>query len=185
MIAAKNREPAEQDYFEREVRPLLGGNVEFVGEVGGIEKLRLLGGARALLNPITWPEPFGLVMIEALACGTPVLAFPHGSAPEIVDHGVTGFLCRDAEEMESAVGRIDELDRWDCRRAAKQSFTTERMVHEHLELYDAAARWKGASAIGAPGPDREPRPEVGSRPGNRGPAPGMMDPERRTFADGR
>jgi len=137
VIAAKCREPAEQDYFEREVRPLLGGDVEFVGEVGGAEKIRLLGGARALLNPITWPEPFGLVMIEALACGTPVLAFPQGSAPEIVDHGVTGFLCDDATEMELAVGRVDELDRRSCRRAAEQSFSTHRMVHEHLALYDS------------------------------------------------
>jgi len=136
VIAAKSREPAEHDYFEREVRPLLGGDVEFVGEVGGAEKLRLLGGARALLNPITWPEPFGLVMIEALACGTPVLAFPHGSAPEIVDHGVTGFLCCDAEEMESAVGRAGELDRRECRRAAEQWFSTERLVREHLALYE-------------------------------------------------
>lgn len=136
LIAAKNREPAEQDYFEREVRPLLGGDVEFLGEVGGIEKLQLLGGARALLNPITWPEPFGLVMAEAMACGTPVLAFPHGSAPEIIDHGVTGFLCSDAAEMEAAIGRVGELDRQDCRTAAERSFSTERMIDEHLALYE-------------------------------------------------
>ncbi|HEY5153966.1 MAG TPA: glycosyltransferase, partial [Acidimicrobiales bacterium] len=135
MIAAKMREPAERHYFEREVRPLLGAGVTYLGEVGGAEKLELLGGARALLNPIEWPEPFGLVMIEALACGTPVLAFPNGSAPEIVDHGVTGFLCRNAADMETALGRVDQLDRSACRRAVERSFSTTRMVQQHLELF--------------------------------------------------
>ena len=135
MIAAKMREPAEKDYFEREVRPLLGAGVVFLGEVGGTEKLELLGGARALLNPIGWPEPFGLVMIEALACGTPVLAFPNGSAPEVVDHGRTGFLCRNASEMEAALDRVDELDRDACRRAVQRSFSTTRMVQQHLDLF--------------------------------------------------
>jgi glycosyltransferase involved in cell wall biosynthesis len=135
MIAAKNREPAEREYFEREVRPLLGEGVVYLGEIGGAEKLELLGGARALLNPIEWPEPFGLVMIEALACGTPVLAFPNGSAPEIVEPGVTGFLCRDASELEAALGRVDELDRGACRRAVERSFSATRMVQEHLDLF--------------------------------------------------
>ncbi|MGZ4681896.1 MAG: glycosyltransferase family 4 protein [Acidimicrobiales bacterium] len=135
MIAAKNREPAEHEYFEREVLPLLGDGVVYLGEVGEREKLELLGRARALLNPIAWPEPFGLAMVEALACGTPVLAFANGSAPEIVQHGVTGFLCRDDAEMEAALSRVDELDRRACRQSVEQSFSAERMVREHLNLF--------------------------------------------------
>ena len=135
LIAAKNREPAERSCFEREVRPLLGQGVEYVGEIGGSEKLTLLGGARALLNPIQWPEPFGLVMIEALACGTPVLALRNGSAPEIVEHGVTGFLSDDLHGLELALERVDEIDRTACRRAAERSFSSARMVRQHLDLY--------------------------------------------------
>ena len=91
-IAAKLREQAEHEYFNERVRPLLGGDIEFVGEVGGTAKHELLGDALCLLNPMAWPEPFGMVMIEALASGTPVVATPRGAAPEIVDDGVTGYL---------------------------------------------------------------------------------------------
>ncbi len=134
-IAAKCREPWELDYFEREIRPLLGGPVEYVGEVGGTDKLELLRGARALVNPIQWAEPFGLVMVEALACGTPVLAFPSGSAAEIVEHGRTGFLCADVAEMLAALDRLDEIDRRACRVAAESRFSADRMVADHLALY--------------------------------------------------
>jgi glycosyltransferase involved in cell wall biosynthesis len=134
-LAAKMREPQEQAYFEAQVRPLLGPEVEYVGEVGGADKVELLRGARALLNPIRWPEPFGLVMIEALASGTPVVSFPEGAAPEIVDHGRTGFLCPDEAAMVAAVGRLDELDPADCRAAAVARFSTERMVDDHLALF--------------------------------------------------
>jgi glycosyltransferase involved in cell wall biosynthesis len=137
LIAAKMREPLEVEYFEQQVRPLLGDDIEFVGEVGGEEKLGLLGRARGLLNPIRWVEPFGLVMIEALACGTPVLAYPQGAAPEIVDHGVTGFLCRDREDMVEAVHRVGDLDRAACRGAVEQRFSMERMVADHLELFES------------------------------------------------
>lgn len=134
-IAAKCREPREIDYFESEIRPLLGGPVEYVGEVGGVDKLELLTGARALVNPIQWAEPFGLVMAEALACGTPVLAFPSGSAPEIVVHGRTGFLCDDVADMAAAVEHLDQIDRVACRAAAETRFSVERMVADHLDLY--------------------------------------------------
>ncbi|CAN5184041.1 glycosyltransferase family 4 protein [soil metagenome] len=137
LIAAKMREPLEFEYYEEQVKPLLGGDVEFVGEVGGDEKLKLLGDARGLLNPIRWVEPFGLVMIEALACGTPVLTFPQGAAPEIVDHGITGFLCKDRDDMAEAVQRVDELDRKACRTAVEQRFSNDRMVAEHLELFES------------------------------------------------
>ena len=134
-IAAKMREPAERAYFEEHVRPFLGDAVEYVGEVGAQDKKRLLAGARALLMPITWDEPFGLVMVEALACGTPVLAFPRGAAPEIIEHDRTGYLCRDEADMTRRIADIDQIDRQTCRSSAQARFSASRMVNEHLELY--------------------------------------------------
>jgi glycosyltransferase involved in cell wall biosynthesis len=136
VIAAKIREPAEHAYFAECVEPHLGGDVEYVGEAAWRQKVALLGGARALLNPITWAEPFGLVMVEALACGTPVLTFPNGAAPEIVEHGRTGFLCRDEEAMAAAVERLDLIDRADCRAAVEGHFSSRRMVRDHLRVYN-------------------------------------------------
>jgi glycosyltransferase involved in cell wall biosynthesis len=134
-IAAKMREKAELEYFEAEVRPLLGPNVEYVGEVGSAEKRVLLAGAVALLNPIAWPEPFGMVMIEALACGTPVVASRIGSAPEIVDHGVTGFLAAGEEATAAALLQAGGLDRRMCRQAVARRFSADRMVQNHLRFY--------------------------------------------------
>jgi glycosyltransferase involved in cell wall biosynthesis len=105
--------------------------------VGPAEKLELLCGAAALLNPIRWPEPFGLVMIEALACGTPVLAFAEGSAPEIVEPGRTGFLCRDEGDMARHLAHLDRIDRAACRASAASRFSAQRMVDDHLRLYRA------------------------------------------------
>lgn len=135
LIAAKMREPAEYRYFDELVAPLLGDGICYVGEVGGAEKIRLLGGARALLNPISWPEPFGLAMIEALACGTPVLTLPNGAAPEIVDDAVTGYLCADVEEMANRMLDVGDLDRRACRAVVAERFSTERMVADHVALY--------------------------------------------------
>ncbi len=140
LIAAKMREPLERLYFEEEVRPLLGADVEYVGEVGWEHKLELLAGAEALINPIRWPEPFGLVMIEALACGTPVLAFKEGAAPEIVQHGVTGFLCSDEQDMVEAIAHIGELDRRACRAAVEGHFSLRRMVDDHVRMYQRLVR---------------------------------------------
>jgi glycosyltransferase involved in cell wall biosynthesis len=151
LIAAKMREPAEREYFDQRVRPLLDDQVRYVGEVDHQRKVALLGGARALLNPIRWPEPFGLVMIEALACGTPVLAFPEGAAPEIVDHGVTGFMCRDRDDMVERVGDVDRLDRGACRAAVEGRFSTARMVDEHLELFASVIDGGGRSGAGLGG----------------------------------
>lgn len=135
LLAAKMREPAERVYFQNIIEPILSESIRYVGEVGGQEKIDLLNGAIGLLNPIRWHEPFGLVMIEALAAGTPVLAFKEGAAPEIVEHGITGFLCDDIDDMVDAVAQIDTIDRAACRLAAEQRFSTERMVNEHLELF--------------------------------------------------
>lgn len=134
-IAAKMREPEEQAYFEARVRPLLGRGVEYLGEIGGPEKLELLGHAAALLNPIRWDEPFGMVMIESLACGTPVIATPHGSVPEIIDHGVTGRIARTSDELVGALADLGALDRGACRDAVETRFSARRMVEDHVELY--------------------------------------------------
>lgn len=135
-IAAKMHEPLELEYFEQAVRPLLGGDVEYLGEVAAEDKYELLGGAVALLNPLQWPEPFGLVMIEALACGTPVVANACGAVPEIVSDGVSGFIRDGWPRLAEALSRVAELDRSSCRAAALSSFSTSLMVARHVELYE-------------------------------------------------
>ena len=135
-LAAKIREPAEHEYFDSEVRPLLGRDDEFAEELPTQARVEMVGHARALLNPIGWPEPFGLVMAEALACGTPVLTFRCGAAAEIIDDGRTGFLCHDEADMVMAVGRTGELDRAVCRATAEKRFSLRRMAHDHDRLYE-------------------------------------------------
>ncbi|MDG4667210.1 glycosyltransferase family 4 protein [Mycobacterium sp. 236(2023)] len=135
VIAAKAREVAEQRYYAEEIEPLLDDRVHYVGEVAGEIKLALLGGASALLNPIQWAEPFGLVMIEALACGTPVVGCPNGAAPEIVDDGRTGFLCTEFAALVEAIHHIPELNRAACRAAVFDRFSTSRMVADHISAY--------------------------------------------------
>jgi glycosyltransferase involved in cell wall biosynthesis len=137
-LAAKIWDPAEREFFEAVVRPLLGPDAIYVGEVGGSDKLDLLAGAEVLINPIRWPEPFGLVMIEAMASGTPVVSFRAGAAPEIVTNGVNGFLCEDEAEMADAVGRAGCLDRAQCRASVEPHFSAQRMVDDYVQLYRAA-----------------------------------------------
>jgi glycosyltransferase involved in cell wall biosynthesis len=110
-------------------------NVEFVGEIGEAEKASFLGNARALLFPIDWPEPFGLVMIEAMACGTPVIAWNCGSVPEVIDDGVTGVIVDNEAEAVAAVNRLPTLDRARVRAAFEQRFTVERMAADYLSAY--------------------------------------------------
>jgi glycosyltransferase involved in cell wall biosynthesis len=140
LIAAKCREPLERQYFEEVVHPKLGGDVEYLGEVSGVDKLELLGEAQALLNPIQWPEPFGLVMIEAMACGTPVIASDCGAAPEIVDQGTTGFIGADDDELVASIARVDQLDRSACRAAVEGYFSATRMAAEYVEVFDSILR---------------------------------------------
>lgn len=134
-IAAKLREPLEVQYFRERVEPLLGGDVEYLGEAGPSEKYALLRDAVCLLNPIEWPEPFGMVMIEALACGTPVLTTPCGAAPEIVDDGVTGYVRRDTTGLVGALRSVDRIDRAACRRSVERSFSMSRMASDHAATY--------------------------------------------------
>jgi glycosyltransferase involved in cell wall biosynthesis len=136
LLAAKMREAWERAYYEEQVAPLLGADAVYLGEVPHERKLELLAGAAALLFPIRWNEPFGMVMLEAFACGTPVIAFPEGAAPEVVEDGKTGFLCEDEAAMVEAIGRLDTLRREDCRAAVEGYFSTDRMVAEHLALYE-------------------------------------------------
>ena len=148
-IAAKMREPAERDYFDTAVKPLLSSDIEYVGEPGSEDKLKLLGGSFALLNPLQWAEPFGLVMIEALATGTPVVATPEGSAPELIDDGVTGYLRRGCSALASALLDAAELDRRACRAEAQRRFDTGVMVRKHLGLYKELLKAGTALSDGA------------------------------------
>src|SRR5215510_6738309 len=126
----------DRDYFETVIRPRLAHPlVSFVGEIDDDERFAFLRGARALLFPIDWPEPFGLVMIEAMACGTPVISRPRGAVPEVVRHGRTGFVVESVGEMVAAARCADTLDRGECRRHVEQSFRVERMVDDYQRAY--------------------------------------------------
>jgi glycosyltransferase involved in cell wall biosynthesis len=133
-IAAKVREAGEIEYFHSVVEPRLGPTVEFLGELADADKYRLMGEAMAFLNPIQWSEPFGLVMIEALSTGTPVVGTRIGSAPEIVDHGKTGYL-GPTGQLHTLLPLAADLDRSLCRERALKYFSTERMVRDHLDLF--------------------------------------------------
>jgi len=127
---------ADRDYFTGVIAPLLRQrHVEYLGEIGERDKQELLGGALALVFPIDWPEPFGMVMVEAMACGTPVIAYCRGSVPEVIDHGVTGLICDDLAQAVAAVARVHELSRATCRRVFEQRFTAARMTHDYVSIY--------------------------------------------------
>jgi glycosyltransferase involved in cell wall biosynthesis len=148
QIAAKIPR-AETRYFKEQIKPLLGNGVDFIGEVGDQEKAEFLGNAAALLFPIDWPEPFGLVMIEAMACGTPVIAWGRGSVPEIIDDGITGFIVKDEEEAVEAIARLGELDRQNIRALFEERFTARRMAQDHLCCFTQLAGTE-ESAIAPP-----------------------------------
>ena len=139
LVLAGPVQPGQEEYFRAEVEPHLDRpGVSYVGEVGGRREVELFGRARALLMPIRWPEPFGMVMVEALATGTPVIAFPEGAAPEIVEHGCSGFLVADEEEMAAAVGKLDSIDPRRCRESAER-FDADRIACRYEEVYRRAA----------------------------------------------
>lgn len=126
----------DQDYFNFKVKPFIDNNqISYVGSVGPEYRDKLLGGAYALLHPINFSEPFGLSVVEAMACGTPVVAFSKGSMPEIIAHGKTGFLTTDIDGMVSLIGEVEKLDRHQCRLWVEQRFSRERMVNDYISLY--------------------------------------------------
>ncbi|KAF9390971.1 hypothetical protein CPC16_004683 [Podila verticillata] len=135
-IAAKI-DRADQAYYDEQIEPLLSQpHVEYIGEISEAEKAAFLSGAHALLFPIDWPEPFGLVMIEAMACGTPVIAFKRGSVPEVIDHGVTGFLVSDEMEAVAAVKRLHTVSRATVRQQFEARFTAQRMAEDYIVAYE-------------------------------------------------
>src|SRR5215216_1529094 len=128
---------ADKDYFDSLIAPLLRDPfVEFLGEIGDVEKNEFLGNAYALLFPIDWPEPFGLVMIEAMACGTPVVAYRGGAVPELVEPGHTGFIVEGIQDAVEAVRRVAELNRKRCREVFEQRFTAARMAHDYVQQFE-------------------------------------------------
>jgi glycosyltransferase involved in cell wall biosynthesis len=134
-IAAKV-DRADQDYYDEIIRPLLDHPlIDYIGEIGDHEKSEFLSGAIGLLVPIDWPEPFGLVMIEAMACGTPIVAYNRGSVPEIIDEGLTGFIVEDEISAMAAVDRLSRLDRTKVRRQFEKRFTARRMALDYLDSY--------------------------------------------------
>jgi glycosyltransferase involved in cell wall biosynthesis len=135
-IAAKV-DKVDRAYYAEKIEPLIDGRmVQFIGEVDETERLDFLGKAKALLFPIDWPEPFGLVMIEAMACGTPTIAYRCGSVPEVIDHGVSGFIVDDLDQAVDAVHRLVELNRSDVRRRFEARFTAGRMASDYLGIYE-------------------------------------------------
>jgi glycosyltransferase involved in cell wall biosynthesis len=138
-IAAKV-DAADRPYFEKTIKPLLSQtNVEFLGEIGDSQKADFLGNAVACLAPIDWPEPFGLNMIEAMACGTPTIAFREGSVPEIIDEGVSGLIVDSLEEAVEAVDRVRLMSRAACRDVFEERFTSRRMAKDYVKLYEKVA----------------------------------------------
>jgi glycosyltransferase involved in cell wall biosynthesis len=150
-IAAKI-DKVDQEYFDTCIKPLLNSsNIEFLGEIGYPEKNKFLADAAALIFPIAWPEPFGIVMIEALACGTPVVAYPFGSVPEVIQHGVNGYLVSDVESAVHAVQESRNLDRRKVRKSFEQRFTASRMTQDYLKIYNRLLSRKKAPLTVADG----------------------------------
>ena len=179
-IAAKV-DAADEEYFETEIRHLLDDPlVDFIGEIGDGEKEAFLGGAAALLMPIDWPEPFGLVVIESMACGTPVIAFPFGSMPELIEPGVNGALVESVGDAVAAVEALAALDRTLCRRSFEQRFTTTRMARNYITVYEGLVE----EVVSSPGSIRAARaryPDPGScaRGGRGAGASRVAQPSRR------
>jgi glycosyltransferase involved in cell wall biosynthesis len=137
-LAGKRNEPAEHDYFAEYVEPHLVDGIEYLGEVTHGQKVELLQNARATLFPIEWEEPFGLVMIESMACGTPVIATRRGAVPEVIEHGRSGIIVEDYRLMPLALEEADAIDPWECRRFVEERYAPERMVGEYVGAYREA-----------------------------------------------
>ncbi len=135
LIIAAKVDAVDQGYYESYVKPWLSARIQWIGEVDEAERNTLMAGSRCFLHPVTWREPFGLTLIEAQACGAPVVAFAKGSIPEIVEHGVTGFVVEDIEEMVEAVDKVHEIDRNACRARALTNFSAKKMTDGYIAAY--------------------------------------------------
>ena len=137
MLAGKVHEDAERAYFEKYIKPYLGKDIKFIGEVGhwSKEKMDMFSRGRGYLYPIQWDEPFGITMVEAMACGTPVITLERGAAPEVVEHGVTGFVAKTMDEFKDSVKHTDEIDPGKCRERAKNMFSSHIMVDNYERVY--------------------------------------------------
>jgi glycosyltransferase involved in cell wall biosynthesis len=136
-LAGKVQERKEKEYFAEFVEPHLGDSIEYLGEVNHGTKVELLQNARATLFPIEWEEPFGLVMIESMACGTPVIATRHGAVPEVIEEGRSGIIVDNFREMAAALDRVDEIEPLECRRYVEERFAPERMVADYERVYES------------------------------------------------
>ena len=142
--------PGERAYFREQIEPLLKANrahVEYLGEVGGEQRTALLSQAKALIFPVQWPEPFGMVMVEAMACGTPTIAFRAGAVPEVIDDGVTGYIVDDLESAVAAVARIGALSRAQCRAVFETRFSAVRMAESYVSVYERLASSRGSAHL--------------------------------------
>lgn len=149
LVMAGKIDEVEREYYESEVAPHIDGEqVRYIGEVNHQQKVKLLRNAVATLFPIQWAEPFGLVMIESMACGTPVLAMRNGSVPEIVAHGTSGFICDSVPELIESFAQIENIDRRGCRQQVEQRFSIERMADDHEQLYEQLVSRSAAAASG-------------------------------------
>lgn len=147
LVIAGNIPPEHRSWYEAQIAPHIDGeNVAYIGPVNDLQKNKLLGNARGLLMPIVWEEPFGIVMAEAMACGTPVLGFARGAVPEVVEHGVTGFVVNNIEEMITVVGRLSEIDRAACRARVQRLFSDTAVVDEYLAVYAEMVACRGRTA---------------------------------------
>jgi glycosyltransferase involved in cell wall biosynthesis len=144
-MAGKRREPKERQYFEELVAPHLGNGIEYLGEVTHGEKVELLQNARVTLFPIEWEEPFGLVMIESMACGTPVIATRHGAVPEVIEHGRGGLIVDNYRQMAAVIPQADEMDPFECREYVEERFSDERMVEDYVAAFRAAIERAGVT----------------------------------------
>jgi glycosyltransferase involved in cell wall biosynthesis len=151
LVLAGPIQPGQESYFEEQIEPHIDGDqVRYEGEVGGAEKEELFANARALLMPIRWDEPFGMVMVEALACGTPVIAFPQGAASEIVQHDVNGYLVEDEKAMAAAIADLHQINPANCRESVATRFSPETVAAGYVEIYAEATKGRHATVVANP-----------------------------------
>jgi glycosyltransferase involved in cell wall biosynthesis len=136
LLAGKVEDPAEKSYFNLHIRPLLNKRIEFIGEIGGNERLELLQRAKALIAPNWSNEPFGLATLEAIACGTPAIAFPFGGSLEVVQNGINGYVCSTVAEMAERLSQVDTIDPLDCRKSIASMYDSSQMARNYIELFN-------------------------------------------------